>query len=91
VVGNPRQLPRHCLHLFVPAKSNPVGGNDGHELHMRRDLCGTGGMDAQEAKIYVPGSLTTVVKIKTAGDRGYADGSEWGHNLTKNAAKADGQ
>jgi len=58
---------------------------------MRRDLCGTGGMDAQEAKIYVPGSLTTVVKIKTGGNRGYADGSEWGHNLMKNAAKADGQ
>jgi len=54
---------------------------------MWRDLCGTGGMDVQEAEIYVPGSLTTVVKIKTGSDRGYADGSEWGHNLTKTQPK----
>jgi len=48
-------------------------------------------MDARDAKIHVPGSLTTIVIIKTGGNREYADGSEWGRNLTKNAAKADGQ
>jgi len=46
-------------------------------------------MDAQDAKIHGPGSLTTVVKMETGGDRKRVDGSEQGHKLMGNVAKAD--
>jgi len=46
-------------------------------------------MDAQDAKIHGPDSLTTVVEIETGGDRKRVDGSEQEHKLMGNVAKAD--
>jgi len=47
-------------------------------------------MDAQDAKIHGPSSLTTVFEINIGNNRKCVDEPEQGHKLMRNTAEVDG-
>ena len=66
VMGNTRQLPRHCLHLFVPAKRNTIDGHGKNDLHTRCMACGEDRIDFHGTKKHGPTVTTNIVTKKEA-------------------------
>jgi hypothetical protein len=78
VMGNARQFPWHCLHLFVPAKRYIVGERGENNLHAQQMMCGMSGIDTQDTKIYSPTVTTNIVVKKEVIERNLQRGQNGG-------------
>ena len=66
-MGNACQFPRHCLHMFVPAKITTVGGHGESDPHTQRMVCGMNRIHIQYTRVHDP-AVTINIGVKEKRD-----------------------
>jgi len=82
-MGNACRLPRHCLHLFVPAERTTVGGHGESDLDTQWMVCGMDGMHLEDARVHGPTIIINVVLKERCYNRKPVKGQKLGYRLVE--------